>query len=56
MYGHLLGYNASSAEQVQNTVCVQCGVLNKEMQENWLLMFLRENLYNFDRGYQGGVN
>lgn len=46
MYGHFNGYNSSNFTKLQGTSCQYCGIEIKQMQQNKLLMFLRDNMYN----------
>lgn len=46
MYNHFTGYNSNNYNTLQNTYCKFCGIEIKEMQENKLMMFLRNNIFN----------
>ena len=46
MYGHFSGYNADSTKEIEGMLCEACQVGIHELQENQLLMMLRDNVCN----------
>jgi hypothetical protein len=46
MYGHFVGYNADTAQLVEGLPCEQCQIPVEHLQQNELLMMLRDNVFN----------
>lgn len=46
MYGHFTGYNANSIKLVEGEYCEICMAAIEQLQENELLMMLRDNIFN----------
>lgn len=46
MYSHFLGYNPDSIKFIEGQSCENCQILIEQLQQNELLMMLRDNVLN----------